>query len=145
MHQISSTHHYARLVLQFCAYIQHLNIKQRPTNYTRPQQQHKPRVKKKIKSNQNQLAIPVSLISTTQSSHNFSSKRRNETSCGRSPGHVSSARMSSTIIGVDDSVANSSRCLRLWLPCSLLYVVFPISRSLSLSLLRSCPVLVAGR
>lgn len=73
--------------------------------------------------------LPVSLISTTQSSETISNKRRRETSWGRRPGRVSSARISSIRTGLAESVASKSLCLRFWLPCSLLYVVFPISLS----------------
>lgn len=80
----------------------------------------------------NMKILPVSLISTTQSSESFSNKRRRETSWGRRPGKVSSARISSIRTGLAERVANKSLCLRFWLPFSFLYVVFPISLLLSL-------------
>lgn len=77
--------------------------------------------------------LPVSLISTTQSSETFSNNWSRETSCWCRPGSESSARISSIKTGLDESVASKSLCLRFRLPFSLLYVVFPILFSLSIS------------
>jgi len=70
--------------------------------------------------------IPVSLISTWQSSQTVSKRRRSEISWLRRPGQVSSARMSSMRMGVEERVARRRRCRKLWLPSNLLYAVFPI-------------------
>lgn len=118
VHQIPPAHHDPRLELQFraCPQTHTKNNAQNPKRWIKFWAKYKKAsfwcllVK----------VVPVSLISTEQSSQTFSSKRMKETSWGRRPGHVSSACMSSIWTGVDESRANTRRCLRFWLPFSFL-------------------------